>query len=596
MSRFYWDIFYYICLKFIVRKNTLMHIDKRLLRLTIPVKQNLILTVIFGLLVAMAVIGEAYLISEVINNIFLQGSSLLLVQNIIFLIIGFSLLKFIFTWAEQSFANKVATYVKNKIRKDISDYIFKLGPNYTKSERTGDIANTLINGVEKLDAYFSQFLPQLFLSALVPIFILFFVFPIDLLSGVVFLLTAPLIPLFMIFIGSVAEKLNKKQWKSLSLMSAYFLDVIQGLTTIKLFGRTDHVLNKVGIISELFRKSTMKVLRIAFLSALVLEMFSTISIAIIAVEIGLRLMNGHLEFQPALFILILAPEFYNPIRQLGTKYHAGMEGIAAAHSIYKILETPIPYPETNKSLIDFNFNKITFQNVHFSYEDNQEALSGISFSIKPKTITALVGESGSGKTTTINLLLKFLEPTQGNIFFDDIKLNEINRDDWLKHIGWISQNPYLFHASIKENILIAKEDATNDELLTALKLAKLDKLIDNLPNGPDTIVGERGTRLSGGEAQRVALARAFLKDAPILILDEPTANLDPTTESEMIESINKLTKNRTVVMIAHRLNTIKKADNILVFSKGKIIESGNHEKLVKNNSFYANLLKKYRGL
>ena len=596
MSRFYWDIFYYICLKFIVRKNTLMHIDKRLLRLTIPVKQNLILTVIFGLLAAMAVIGEAYLISEVINNIFLQGSSLLLVQNIIFLIIGFSLLKFIFTWAEQSFANKVATYVKNKIRKDISDYIFKLGPNYTKSERTGDIANTLINGVEKLDAYFSQFLPQLFLSALVPIFILFFVFPIDLLSGVVFLLTAPLIPLFMIFIGSVAEKLNKKQWKSLSLMSAYFLDVIQGLTTIKLFGRTDHVLNKVGIISELFRKSTMKVLRIAFLSALVLEMFSTISIAIIAVEIGLRLMNGHLEFQPALFILILAPEFYNPIRQLGTKYHAGMEGIAAAHSIYKILETPIPYPETNKSLIDFNFNKITFQNVHFSYEDNQEALSGISFSIKPKTITALVGESGSGKTTTINLLLKFLEPTQGNIFFDDIKLNEINRDDWLKHIGWISQNPYLFHASIKENILIAKEDATDDELLTALKLAKLDKLIDNLPNGPDTIVGERGTRLSGGEAQRVALARAFLKDAPILILDEPTANLDPTTESEMIESINKLTKNRTVVMIAHRLNTIKKADNILVFSKGKIIESGNHEKLVKNNSFYANLLKKYRGL
>ncbi len=574
-----------------------MHIDKRLLRLTIPVKKDLIFTVLFGLLAAIAVVGEAYFISDVINNIFLQGSSLLLVKNILFLIIGFSILKFIFTWAEQSFANKVATYVKIKLRKDIADYIFKLGPNYTKSERTGDIANTLINGVEKLDAYFSQFLPQLFLSALVPIFILFFVFPIDLLSGVVFLLTAPLIPLFMIFIGSVAEKLNKKQWKSLSLMSAYFLDVIQGLTTIKLFGRTDHVLNKVGIISELFRKSTMKVLRIAFLSALVLEMFSTISIAIIAVEIGLRLMNGHLEFQPALFILILAPEFYNPIRQLGTKYHAGMEGIAAAHSIYKILETPIPYHKTIKSLADFNFNEIIFQNVHFSYEQNsQEALRGISFSIKPKTVTALVGESGSGKTTTINLLLKFLEPTQGNIYFDNQNLNEIERDSWLKHIGWISQNPYLFHTSIRENILIAKEDASETELKKALEFAKLNKFITTLPKGLDTIVGERGTRLSGGEAQRVALARAFLKDAPIIILDEPTANLDPATETDLIESINMLTKNKTVIMIAHRLNTIKKADNILVFSEGRIIETGKHEDLIVNNNFYANLLNKYRGL
>jgi ATP-binding cassette subfamily C protein CydD len=573
-----------------------MHIDKRLLHLTVPVKTDLIFTIIFGLAAAFAVIGQAYFLSDAINYVFLENLSLTNVKNLLIVVIVLSLFRFLFVWLEQNFSNKVATYVKDKLRSEISLYIFKLGPNYTKSERTGDISNTLINGIEKLDAYFSQFLPQLFLSALIPLLILLFVFPIDLLSAIVFLVTAPLIPVFMVFIGSVAEKLNKKQWKSLSLMIAYFLDVIQGLTTIKLFGRTDHVLNKIAIISDLFKKSTMKVLKIAFLSALVLEMFSTISIAIIAVEIGLRLMNGNLEFQPALFILILAPEFYNPIRQLGTRYHAGMEGIAAAQSIYKILETPLPKINVIAKNIKSDFANISFENVHFVYDKNeQEALSGISFNIKPNTITALVGESGSGKSTTINLMLKFLEPKKGKIKIDEKNLMEIDRDEWLQQIGWISQNPYLFHTTIKENILLAKENATDNQLQSAIKSAKLEKVIKSLPNGLDTIIGERGTGLSGGEAQRVALARAFLKDAPILILDEPTANLDPTTEMEMIESLNLLTKNKTVLMIAHRLNTIKQADNILVYSKGKIIESGTHNELLKNNKHYSKLINKYRG-
>ncbi len=576
-----------------------MHIDKRLLHLTKPVKIDLILTIIFGLAAAFSVIGQAYFISDTINLVFLKNLTLANVKYLLFVIIFLSLFRFLFIWLEQSYSNKVATFVKNKLRNEISTYIFKLGPNYTKSERTGDIANTLTNGIEKLDAYFSQFLPQLFLSALIPLLILIFVFPIDLLSGIVFLVTAPLIPVFMIFIGSVAEKLNKKQWKTLSLMSAYFLDVIQGLTTIKLFGRTNHILNKISIISDLFKKSTMKVLRIAFLSALVLEMFSTISIAIIAVEIGLRLMNGNLEFQPALFILILAPEFYNPIRQLGTRYHAGMEGVAAAQSIYRILETPLPQMNIVAQNTSIIIEDITFNNVHFSYDDKiddkKEAVKGISFSIKNNTVTALVGESGSGKSTTINLIMKFLEPTKGIITVTGKNLNEIGRDKWLENIGWISQNPYLFHTTIRENLLIAKNNATDKELQTAIKLAKLDKVIKTLPNGLDTVIGERGGKLSGGEAQRVALARAFLKDAPVLILDEPTANLDPTTEMEMIESLNLLTKTKTVLMIAHRLNTIKQADNILVFSEGKIIESGTHEELLAANKHYSTLLNKFRG-
>lgn len=574
-----------------------MHIDKRLLRLTVPVKSNLIFTVIFGLAAACAVVGQAYYISKIIDNVFLHNANISNVKYLLFFVIIISLLKALFIWFEQNFANKVATYIKNKVRNEITEYIFKLGPNYIKSERTGDVVNTLTNGIEKLDAYFNKFIPQLFLSALIPILIIIFVLPIDLLSAVVFVLTAPLIPMFMMLIGSAAEKLNKKQWKSLSLMSAYFLDVIQGLTTIKLFNRTNHVLNKISVISNLLKKSTMKVLKIAFLSALVLEMFSTISIAIIAVEIGLRLMNGNLAFQPALFILIMAPEFYNPIRQLGARYHAGMEGIAAAQSIYKILETPIVSFAKVDSIFNFNFKKITFEDVHFSYDtNNKKAINGISFSIYPKTITALVGKSGSGKTTTVNLMLKFIEPTQGKICIDGININNIKRKEWLKQIGWISQNPYLFNKSIKENILIAKENATEKELQQAIEYAKLNKFLNSLPNGINTVIGERGFGLSGGEAQRVALARAFLKDAPILILDEPTANLDPATEKELIESIRLLTKNKTVLMIAHKLNTIKQADNILVFSEGKIVESGKHFELIKANKHYSKLINKSGGI
>ncbi|MCB0744379.1 MAG: thiol reductant ABC exporter subunit CydD, partial [Ignavibacteriae bacterium] len=447
-----------------------------------------------------------------------------------------------------------------------------------------------------LDAYFSQFLPQLFFSAFIPIIILVIVFQIDILSTVVFIVTAPLIPIFMVLIGSISDQLNKKQWKNLSLMSAFFLDVIQGLYTIKIFGKTKHIINKIKLVSQSFKNSSMKVLRVAFLSALVLEVLSTISIAIIAVEIGLRLLSGNIEFQPALFILILAPDFYNPIRQLGARYHAGMEGVEAAERIFNILDTPILEFKINKQKIDFLNSNITFENVNFTYNDKQiPAVENLNFTIECNKVTALIGESGSGKTTTTNLLLKFIQPDSGVIKISNHNLADLNRDDWLKNISLISQTPYLFHSSIKENLQIAKENITDGELISSVKFAKLDKLINKLPNGFETIIGEHGTRLSGGEAQRVAIARAFLKDAPLLILDEPMANLDPTTEAEIFDSIKQLTKNKTVIIVAHRLNTIKSADNFLLFNENKVVAQGKHDELLKSNKYYLELIKKHRG-
>ncbi len=571
-----------------------MHIDKKLINLSLGNRSAFFLTVFSGLLTALFTIIQAYYLSKTINEVFLKNSNLAEVKYFILLFALASLLKALFVWNEQNFANLIAENVKQQLRNKLTAQIFKLGPSYTKSSKSGEISNTISNGVEKLDAYFSQFLPQLFSSALIPLLILFFIFPIDILSGIVFLVTAPLIPVFMMLIGRIAESMNRKQWKTLNLMSGYFLDVIQGLATIKLFGRENDIKKKIAVISNLFRISTMKVLRIAFLSALVLEILSTISIAIIAVEIGLRLLYGNLEFQPAFFILVLAPEFYLPIRQLGAKYHAGMEGVAAAESIFKILEEPV---QTNnqKSHVPFHDFVIKFENVSFTYPGGRNALKNISFSIEQGSFTALVGKSGSGKTTVTNLLLKFIKPSEGKIIFNNNNFNDIDSKFWRKQVSWISQSPYLFHTTIKENILIAKEDATAEEIINAAKSAGIHDFISSLPGGYETFVGERGTRLSGGQAQRIALARAFLKDSPILILDEPTSNLDPETENELLETLNRLTENKTVIMIAHRLRTIEKAGQILVFSNGKIIERGTHNSLIAMNGYYSELLKTYSG-
>ena len=574
-----------------------MHIDKRLLKITANIKVSAVLTIFFGLLTGIFTIGQAYYLSYTINKVFLEHSVLSSVLYLIIIILTISILKAVSNWNQNFFANRVAGYAKNILRKNILNHLFSLGPNYTKSERTGEISNTITNGVEKLDAYFSQFLPQLFLSALIPIIILFFIFPIDFLTGIVFIVTAPLIPIFMILIGSIAESLNKKQWKLLSRMSAYFLDVIQGLTTLKIFGRSKDQIDKISKISNAYRTSTMKVLRVAFLSALVLELLSTISIAIVAVEIGLRLMNGNLEFQPALFILILAPEFYLPIRQLGTRYHAGMEGMAAAKSIFGILETPLPENKIMETgALNFLKDTINFSNVYYSYNNGErKALQGLSFSVEPGKVTALIGESGSGKTTVINLLLRFFEQEHGKITINNKNINKIDIDKWREQIAWVSQNPYLFHKTIRENILLAKPDANEDDLIQAAQSANIYDFIKSLPQGFETLVGERGTLISGGEAQRIALARAFLKNAPLLIMDEPTANLDPQTEAEMISSLKELIVGRTVLIIAHRLNTIKEADKIIVFSNGKIVEQGNHKELYAANGAYKNLLRYYEG-
>lgn len=576
-------------------RHAAMNDHKKLFHLAGGARNALILTVGCGLLAALAIIGQAAALSAVIERVFLQKQTLAALGGMLSFFGFVSLLRAMFSWMQQGFADRAAGFVKTGLRERIGRYLQQAGPAYIHTQRSGELSNTLVNGVEALDAYFREFLPQIFLSALVPLLILLIVFPLDLLSGIVFLLTAPLIPLFMALIGAAAGALNRRQWKSLSHMSAHFLDVLQGLATLKILGRSKEQIQTIARISTDFRLATMKVLKVAFLSALALEIVATISIAIVAVEVGLRLLYGKMDFQTALFILILAPEFYLPIRLLGTRYHAGLEGVAAAERIFQILETPPnAVQKFNDAPFDLSRQALRFENVYYAYDSGaRPALRGISCEIPPGQTTALVGPSGAGKSTIANLLLRFIQPDNGKILIEDQNLNEIDPQRWREQIAWVSQKPYLFHRSIAENIRLARPTAPFERVVEAARLANIHEFIETLPQGYDTPVGEQGARLSGGQAQRIALARAFLKDAPFLILDEPTANLDPGVEALIRQAMERLMAGRTVLLIAHRLNTVTRAHQIIVLSGGEIRESGDHQQLLQAGGLYRRMREGY---
>jgi ATP-binding cassette subfamily C protein CydCD len=557
---------------------------RKLLTLTRDTRPALLLTVLSGLLAGLLTIGQAWLFSSVINAIFFGKQTLAQVMSPLGLILLTISGRALLAWLTEISASAVAIKIKTDLRNRLFAHILKLGPAYARGQRTGELTAAAIEGVEALDAYFSQYLPQLVITTLVPISILVFVFPIDLLSGFILLVTAPLIPFFMILIGKGAEIVTKRQYETLRLLSAHFLDSLQGLTTLKLFGQSKAQARTIAQVSEKFRDTTLGVLRITFLSALALELLATLSTAIIAVEIGFRLLYGRMDYQPALFLLVLAPEFYLPLRALGARFHAGMSGTTAARRIYEILDMPaqesVPGERTGE------ISSVELKNVSYTYPgETAPALQNISLEIPQGQHLALVGKTGAGKSTLAQLLLGFIQPTSGEIHPSPRSLRQA--------IAWIPQRPYLFHDTLAANIRIGKADAMQSEISAAAQAAHLHDFIEALPQKYETVIGEGGARLSSGQAQRLALARAFLKNAPILILDEPTSSLDPETEALLEESTRALMQGRTSITIAHRLNTIFQSDQIIVLDAGRIVEQGTHSQLLHQNGLYAGMVKTY---
>jgi len=554
------------------------------------------LTILFGLGGGIFVILQARQLSAILNAVFIgrQGQSAIAPMILPLLVIF--MVRALLTWLANLTAGSLAVSVKESLRSQLVEHLFNLGPLAIRRENTGELANTAYQGIEALDAYFSQYLPQVALAGLIPVTVLAFVFPIDWLSGLVMLLTAPIIPVFMILIGKASEAATRRQWNGLSRLSAYFLDTIQGLRELKLLGQSQRQVAQVAAASDQYRLATMNVLRVTFLSALVLELAGTLSTAVIAVQIGLRLLHGGLIFEQAFFILLLAPEFYLPLRLLGQRFHAGANGISAAKRIFTILSLPVQSPghpaASALEVEPINPSTITFKEVSFTYPDQtRPAVHHSDFTLRQGEITALVGPSGAGKSTLAHLLLRFLALSDGQILIDGVSLQQISIENWRKSVAWVPQQPVIFKGTIQENIALGKPDASLDEIRTAAEKALIDDRVRQLPDGYQTRLGEGGARMSGGELQRLALARAFLLNAPILVLDEPTAHLDPVAESTLQTVVEQLGSGRTVLVIAHRLATITRADQILVLKDGAIVERGTHSGLIKENGLYQRLLR-----
>ncbi len=576
-----------------------MGINKRLLQYVRSMRIYMLVVVGLSLLTGLLTVLQAGAIAQVINAVFLVKQTLPQVMALLIVLLLVIIGRAVLVWCGEATTNFAACHVKSDLRQRLFAQLLKLGPLYVKGERSGEIVNTVTEGVEALDAYFSLFFPQLCATILIPVIILVVVFSIDPLSGIILLVTLPILPFFMVLIGKYADAMTRKRWNQLGQMSAHFLDVLQGLTTLKLFGRTQAQQATIRQVSERFGAMTLKVLSIAFLSSLVMEMGATISTALIAVEIGLRLLYGTMPFEQAFFILLLTPEFYQPLRSLGTQFHASMNSSAGAERIFAILETPVSLQQTatpreTEAKVQ---HELRVNAVHYSYSvpdsANRPALQDVSFSMQMGQKIALVGPVGAGKSTLAHLLLRFIEPEQGEITADGVPITAFSAQDWRKLVAWQPQRPYLFDATVAENIRLGCSTATLEEVMQAAQQANIHEFIQSLPEGYDTQIGERGTRLSGGQAQRLSLARAFLKRAPLLILDEATSTLDPESEAQVLKAIDNVMKDRIVLVIAHRLNTISAADKVVVMQAGHVVGCGTHQSLQRDFALYQTLLKAF---
>ncbi|MBK5966684.1 thiol reductant ABC exporter subunit CydD [Thiocystis minor] len=550
-------------------------------------------------------IVQAWCLAVILNAVIFAGAGLTEIQPWLWSLLGLFALRAAVVWFAERTAFGAAAGVRVALRDRVYRHLQRLGPGYLANQRSGALVETLTKGIDDLEGYYARFLPAMTLTMILPLAILTAVLPMDWLAGLVLMVTAPMIPLFMILIGSGAEARNQRQWKQLARMSAHFLDVIQGLTTLKLFGASRREVKVVAQISDDYRVSTMQVLRIAFLSSAVLEFFATVGIAIVAVFIGFRLYGLALPVPPwlavpdvtflqGLFVLMLAPEFYAPLRNLGTQYHARLAAVAAAEQLIQVLEAePAQSVPGTEPLAAGRPLGVRFESVRFSYEEGRDALQGLDIEIPPGQRIALVGTSGAGKTTVVNLLLGFLTPTGGRILIGEQELSRIDLDDWRRHLAWVPQQPRLFQGSIADNIRLGAPEASLDAVRESARRARADQFIEAPPDGYDSRVGERGAGLSGGQIQRIALARAFLRDAPLVILDEATANLDPESERLVQEGIDDLARDRTLLVVAHRLATVRRADRILVLDQGRIVEQGDHATLAAAHGLYARMIAAY---
>jgi ATP-binding cassette subfamily C protein CydD len=571
--------------------------EKRLLQYNRAARLLLYAGVAAGFVAAVCVVAQAYVLSDVVDRVFQKKQALADVTSLLGVLLALAFLRAGIIWISDVLAQRSASQLKGSLRQKLTQQIFALGPAYTQSESSGELVNATVEGVEVLDDYLTSYQPARLLAMLVPTFVLVVIFLLDPPTTLILVFTGPILVLLLAFIGGRTKEITEKRFLELSWMSAFFLDMLQGLATLKMFGRSREQIENIRDISRHYGTTTMEVLRVAFQTGLVLEWGGTVATALVAVQISLRLMAGYLPFNRALAVLIITPEFFLPLRQLALKYHAGTAGKAAADRIFAILDTPIKQAraQTSRSVVPAR-SDIRFDHVSFAYDAGQSpALQDFSLHLPHGQTIALVGATGAGKSTAAQLLLRFIEPDRGSITIDGLPLDEIDPAAWRARVAWVPQQPHLFHGSIVDNIRLARSDASDADVIIAAQAAHAHDFILQLPQGYAAPIGERGARLSGGQQQRIAIARAFLKDAPFLILDEATSHLDSASEAAIQDALTGLMRGRTVLIIAHRLKLVYSADRVAVLDRGRVIEVGDPRVLLTQGGPYQHIVASYEG-
>ncbi|TDD70609.1 thiol reductant ABC exporter subunit CydD [Actinomadura darangshiensis] len=539
-------------------------LDPRLLRYARTTRLFLLASVALGAATAGLIIAQATLLAGMLTRAFLDGASLTDLRTPLILLLAVVLGRTLVAWLQEVAAHRSSAAVKSQLRGRLLARALALGPRWLSGERSGELAVLATRGIDALDDYFARYLPQLVLAVIVPLAVGFRIMLGDWLSAVTIAATLPLIPVFAILVGLTTQRKMDRQWRTLSLLSAHFLDVVAGLPTLKIFGRARAQATRIREITDRHRRATMSTLRIAFLSALVLELLSTLSVALVAVSIGLRLVEGGLGLETALLVLILAPEAYLPLRAVGAQYHASVEGLTAASRVFEVLETPSPASGTRPDVPDLPHATLRLDDVTVAYPGRDiPALSGFSMTVHPGETIALVGPSGAGKSTALSVLLGFVRPDSGRVLVDWDDLDTFSLDAWRAQIAWVPQRPHLFTGSVAANIRLGRPSASDAEVRAAAEAANALPFVEALPSGFDTPLGDRGTGLSAGQRQRIALARAFLRNAPLLLLDEPTSNLDSESEAAVLDAVTRLKAGRTVILVAHRPALTPLADRVI---------------------------------
>jgi len=539
-------------------------LDPRLLRYARATRGHLLVVVALGAATALLVVTQAELLSRGIARIVAGGGSRSSLSAVLAGLAAVIVGRTLVAWLQDSAAQRASAVVKSQLRSRLIAHTAKLGPNARSSR--AEVATLSTTGLDALDDYFGQYLPQLILAVTVPVVVLSRLLAADLTATFIVAATIPLIPLFMVLVGKATEASNAKRWNALTRLSHHFLDVISGLPTLKVFGRAKAQAESVRRTTDQYRTTTMATLRVAFLSSLVLELIATLSVALVAVSVGLRLVDGGLDLRTGLLVIILAPEAYLPLRLVGARYHAAAEGLAAAEHAFEILETPLRVSGSDTDVPDLRVDgAIMVRNVSCTHPGRPGlAPTRVDFEAGRGQLVVLTGPSGAGKTTLLSVLLGAQQPEHGDVVIvgggHEKPLSTLDRDAWRTHLAWVDQSPYLFAGTIADNVRLARPAADDRAVRAALDAAGLAAM------AADRRIEEAGTGLSAGEQRRVAIARAVLREAPVILLDEPTAGLDAETEVEILTTISSLATGAIVIMVSHRPAAIAAADHIVTVS------------------------------